>query len=178
MAKPTVFISHIHTEEQAANALESVLRKVLLGSLDVFNSSNRKSITSGDPWRDKIIQTLKNSTCVLVLASPDSVSSPWVNFESGGAWVADTRVVPCCIKGMEPSSLPAPLSHLQAVNLAHVDDLRTLIKLLADIAELDNPADFDADEAVKTLVESWGDTRRATGNNGFRAWFRYHFLGF
>jgi hypothetical protein len=59
MQKPTVFISHIHEEEVCANALEKVLRKALLGALDIFNSSNRKSIAAGDPWRDRIIETLE-----------------------------------------------------------------------------------------------------------------------
>ena len=91
MGKPVVFISHIHEDEQCANALEQALKKALLGALEVFNSSNRRSIAAGGPWRDRIIDTLKRSATVLVLASPDSVASPWVNFETGGAWVARSR---------------------------------------------------------------------------------------
>jgi hypothetical protein len=155
MARPTIFISHMHIDEQSANALEIVLRKALLGGLDVFNSSNRRSISAGDPWRDKIIDTLKKSKCVLILASPESVSSPWVNFEAGGAWVSNTRVIPCCIKGMTPSSLPAPLSHLQAINLESPEDIRVLVKHLAEVAQLDFPEEFDFEDALTVLTESW-----------------------
>jgi hypothetical protein len=95
--KPTVFISHIHNDEAIANAIEVVLRNALLGAVNVFNSSNRRSLEPGDPFRDKIVETLKNSECTLVVASPDSVSSPWVNFEAGGAWVSGRRVIPCCV---------------------------------------------------------------------------------
>jgi len=70
--KQTVFVSHIHGEEHTANTVEAVLRKALLGAIDIFNSSNRRSISPGDPWRDRIINTLQKSTCVLVLASPNS----------------------------------------------------------------------------------------------------------
>jgi hypothetical protein len=38
MSKPIVFISHVHTEEACANALEQIVRKALLGGLDIFNS--------------------------------------------------------------------------------------------------------------------------------------------
>jgi|HubBroStandDraft_6_1064221.scaffolds.fasta_scaffold378054_2 hypothetical protein len=86
--KPTVFISHIHSDEATANTIDTELRSALLGAVNVFNSSNRRSLEPGDPFRDKIIETLKNSECTLVVASPDSVSSPWVNFEAGGAWVS------------------------------------------------------------------------------------------
>lgn len=161
----------MHAEEQSANALEKVLKKALLGGLDIFNSSNRQSISVGDPWRDRIIDTLKQSRCVLVLASPDSVSSPWVNFESGGAWVSGTRVIPCCIKGMKPSSLPAPLSHLQAVNLASSEDLRVLLKHLAEVAQLDYPEEFNFEEAVAILTEGWDAGPKPADNEVLLSWF-------
>src|SRR5262249_32409834 len=149
LQKPIVFISHIHEEETCANALEQVLKRALLGALDVFNSSNRRSIATGDPWRDRIVESLKRAASVLVVASPNSVSSPWVNFEAGGAWISGTRVVPCCIKGMKPSSLPAPLSHLQALNLDSPEDLQQLITHLAASAGLDAPTEFNYPEAVE-----------------------------
>ncbi len=172
MAKPTVFISHIHEEDNCANALENVLRKALLGALDVFNSSNRKSIAAGDPWRDRIIDTLRNSACVLVLASPNSVTSSWVNFETGGAWTCGTRVIPCCIQGMQPSSLPAPLSDLQAVSLDSSEDLRTLVTALAETAGLDSPSEFDFAEAVETIVATWQQPTDQLKNEEFETWFQ------
>jgi TIR domain len=165
MTKPVVFISHIHLEEVTANALEAVLRKALLGALDIFNSSNRRSISVGDPWRDRIKETLRGSTSLLVLCSPESVTSPWVNFESGGAWVSGTRVISCCINGMEPSSLPAPLNHLQALNLASPEGLSLLVKHLAEVARLDVPAEFDYDEAVQLITTTWADTKSDEDNS-------------
>ncbi len=172
MAKPTVFISHVHRDGPSADALEKVLRKAILGGVDVFNSSNRRSISAGDPWRERVIEMLRNSSCVLVLASPDSVATPWVNFESGGAWVSGTRVIPCCIKGMKPSSLPAPLSHLQALNLANPDDLRSLIGQIAEMASLDFPSDFDVRDATRTIVDSWETERSSGANEEFLAWIQ------
>jgi hypothetical protein len=153
--KPKVFISHIHNEEHTANTVEAVLRKALLGAIDIFNSSNRQSIIPGDPWRDKIVETLQKSTCVLVLASPNSVSSPWVNFEAGGAWVAGTRVIPCCAGGMKPSSLPAPWGHLHGISLDSADGLSSLVRQLAELSGLDFPSDFDFSSAAKSIANTW-----------------------
>ena len=171
MNKPIVFISHIHEDEGCANAVEQVLRKSLLGALEVFNSSNRRSISVGDPWRDRIIETLKRSATVLVLASPESVSSPWVNFETGGAWIAGTRVIPSCIKGMKPESLPAPLSHLQAVSLDSPKGLRILLNRLSKTAGLDEPADFDFDQASEAILLSWAANAAEVDNTSFLAWY-------
>ena len=113
-------------------------------------STKQKSIAAGDPWRERIIETRKRATSVLVIASPNSVASSWVNFETGGAWVSGTRVVACCIKGMKPSSLRAPFSHLQALSMQSPEDLQRFVK------DLDPPADFNFAEAAMTLISSLG----------------------
>lgn len=170
--KPTVFISHIHGEEHTANTLEAVLRKALLGAIDIFNSSNRRSISPGDPWRDRIVDTLQKSTCVLVLASPNSVSSPWVNFEAGGAWISGTRVIPCCTGGMKPSSLPIPLSHLQGISLDSVDGLSSLVRQLAELSGLDFPSDFDFSSAAKLIADTWGSPVSTLSNDSLIIWIK------
>jgi hypothetical protein len=170
--KPTVFISHIHGEEHTANAVEAVLRKALLGAIEIFNSSNRRSISPGDPWRDRIVDTLQKSTCVLVLASPNSVSSPWVNFEAGGAWVSGTRVIPCCTGGMKPSSLPTPLSHLQGLSLDSVDGISSLVRQLAEISGLDFPSDFDFSYAAKSITDTWGSPASTLNNDILITWIQ------
>src|ERR1035441_10149569 len=124
MPKPLVFISHIHEDSSIATAIEDLIGTALLGSVEVFNTSNRASIAPGQPWRDLIIQNLTRCAAALIVSTPQSVVSPWVNFESGGAWVSEKQVIPCCARGMRISSLPAPLSHLQALEVAKPDDLR------------------------------------------------------
>lgn len=170
--KSTIFISHIHGEEGTANAIENVLRVALLGSVNIFNSSNRRSLDPGDPFRDKIIETLRASECTLVVASPDSVSSPWVNFEAGGAWVSGRRVIPCCVKGMKPTSLPVPLSHLQGVYLDTIDGLTALLKQVAQIAGLDYPTAYDVGLGVESIVSTWKAFASVKKNSEFILWVK------
>ena len=170
MAKPVVFISHVHHEQAVAVALELVLGTALLGGLEIFNASNRKSLVAGDPWRDRIVGALRQAACVLVLASPDSLQSPWVNFEAGGAWTAGTRVVPCCIKGLQPGSLTSPLRDLQGLDLADAEGLRILVRLLADVADLDFPANYDIDAGSIALRQSWSNDDAPSGNSELIEW--------
>ena len=170
--KPTIFISHIHGEERTANAVENVLRTALLGAVNIFNSSNRQSLDPGDPFRDKIIETLKNSECTLVIASPDSVSSPWVNFEAGGAWVSGRRVIPCCVRGMKPTSLPVPLSHLQGLSLDTNDGLTALLKHISHLAGLDYPAAYDVTSGVAEIVSTWKTSTPVRKNDELISWMR------
>jgi hypothetical protein len=145
--KPGVFISHVHEDQRVALALETFVRSALLGGVNVFNASNRRSIGPGDPWRDVIIEHLRNCKTTLVLASPDSVTRPWINFESGGAWVVGNRVIPCCI-GVDPSALPPPLVHLQAVRLSSELGLKDLIIHLASLCGLDEPKQWTIREPL------------------------------
>ena len=88
------FISHIHEDARISAALEDLIKESLLGGVEVFNTSNRVSLAPGEPWRDLIIQNLRGCVAALVVATPQSVSSPWINFESGGAWISEKRGIP------------------------------------------------------------------------------------
>ena len=99
---------------------------------------------------DEILNALKKSDIVLVLCSEESVHRPWVNFEAGGAWMANKRVIPLCHGDMEPGDLPQPLATLQAYSLGNPQDIQRLVSLLAESAGV-KPPQFDADAFVQTL---------------------------
>ena len=52
---------------------------------------------------------------VIVVASPDSLSRPWVNFEAGGGWFKGLDLLAICHSGQQKSRLPPPLSDFQAI---------------------------------------------------------------
>jgi TIR domain len=172
MAKPLVFISHTHEDSLIASAIEDLIETALLGSVEVFNTSNRESIAPGQPWRDLIIQNLSNCAAALIISTPQSVVSPWVNFESGGAWVSEKQVIPCCARGMRISSLPAPLSHLQALEVTEPDDLRQLIEFLAKAASLQSPKHVNYSEAAQKLEESWSPEAKSVEDETTIRWLQ------
>jgi hypothetical protein len=80
VTRPAIFISHVHADRGIAEILQAELDRTLLGGATFFNALDRASLRPGDPWRDRILETLGASAVVLVVASPRSVLSPWVNF--------------------------------------------------------------------------------------------------
>ena len=148
--KPTVFISHIHSEADIAIWLKKTISKLLLGGINFFVSSDRVAIVGGDRWLNKIEDALRDAPIVLVLCSDQSIYRPWINFEAGGAWIAGKRVIPICHSGMTPVELPEPLKSLQAYTLANPKDLIDLTKILAELAGLDVP-EIDAENLISSI---------------------------
>lgn len=148
--KPIVFISHVHSASELAIWIKETIGSILLGGLRFFVSSDRSAIVGGDKWLDKIESALKDSTIVLVLCNKYSISRPWINFEAGGAWMANKRVIPICYGGLLPSDLPQPLASLQAYILSNSKHFKDLVELLAGAADLKAP-EFDPHKLLKSL---------------------------
>src|SRR5690349_7859581 len=116
-ARPLIFISHVSEDGEATRALQGELDRRFLGAVRFFNTSSRESLRAGESWLDRIMRSLKESRIVLPILSPAALRSPWVNFETGGAWVNGGAVIPCCAGQVRRDALPAPYNSLQAVNL-------------------------------------------------------------
>ena len=139
MRKPLVFISHITTEKEIAIALKWLVEQAFLGMVEVFVSSDPNSIAMGGRWLDDITYGLKKCVIEIVLASPVSVTRPWINFEAGAGWVRDISVIPLCHSGMTPSMLPAPLSSLQAGVATDATHLERVFAVIATALECKPP---------------------------------------
>lgn len=112
---PQIFISYIHEDENVAQALQWFL-KAKLPNVDIFVAGDQLRL--GDEWLSKIRDAFKLARVVLALFSPAAIERPWVNFEAGGAWFSDDKtLVPICIGGLSPASLPKPYSNIQGASL-------------------------------------------------------------
>lgn len=157
MVKHKIFLSHVTEERNIAIALKQGIEKLYLNSVEVFVSSDKRSLRSGDKWLDKILEELKNAEIVLVLASLDSINRPWINFEAGGGWLLRRLVVPLCVKGMTASTLPEPLHSLQGINLEEKDDFINFFNDISYYCDLGVPKQSDVvvlhDEIVSLLEQ-------------------------
>jgi hypothetical protein len=154
MQKPLVFISHITTEKEIAVALKRLVEQAFLGMVEVFVSSDPNSIAMGVRWLDNITFGLKKCVIEIVLASPASVSRPWINFEAGAGWVRDIPVIPLCHSGMTPSALPAPLSSLQAALATESANLERVFAVIAKAIDCKMPeVDYQAFIATVAAFE-------------------------
>lgn len=130
MSKPQIFVSHISEEGDLAAMLKRHLLEDFLDLLEVFVSSDAQSIGAGQNWLESLDNALHRSSMLLVLCSHASLRRPWVNFEVGAAW-KKIPIVPICHSGLEPSSLPIPLSLLQGIQASDPDGLRRLYDAVA-----------------------------------------------
>ncbi|MCL0035782.1 toll/interleukin-1 receptor domain-containing protein [Thermodesulfovibrionales bacterium] len=135
--KPEIFISHIHEDAPVAILLGKYIEQAFVRALETFVSSDGTSIMLGDKWLHRIEKALGDSSIVIVLASPNSVARPWINFEAGAAWIRKARVMPVCVGGMKISALPEPLKSLQACDMTTIEGLKSLFENIARIYNLD-----------------------------------------
>jgi hypothetical protein len=132
VSKAVVFISHISEEREIAQVLKKLVEASFLGLIEVFVSSDANSIKLGRKWLDNITTALKSCTVEIIIASPTSVKRPWINYEAGAGWVRDIPVIPLCHSGITPSTLPTPLSELQAALATDKEQLARLVPVLAE----------------------------------------------
>lgn len=140
MAKPVIFISHIHEDAQIAICVKKYIDDAFLGMFDIFVSSDGASIRSGNNWSSSIENALRKAEIVLALISPDAANRKWIFFECGGAYFADKQVIPICCRDMQISELGTPLSWLQAVDGAEETAVERLITDIAVAFDLRAPA--------------------------------------
>lgn len=112
-----IFISHIHEEASIALVLKEWIESTFLGQRDVFVSSDNADIPVGNKWWDDVDKSLEHAVAFIVLCSPNSITRPWINFETGCGWIKKVPILPICHSGLSKGVLPLPLSRFQAVNL-------------------------------------------------------------
>jgi hypothetical protein len=137
--KKRLFISHVSEERAVAELVKSVLGRDFLGLLEVFVSSDTESIAAGEEWLNSIERALRGCTIFVILCSPESIRRPWINFETGAAWMREIPIVPVCHAGLLPRDLQMPLSLKQGIALNDADGLRRFYARLAKVLECDTP---------------------------------------
>jgi hypothetical protein len=165
MAKPVVFVSHITEEAKLAALIKERIETAFLGMIEVFVSSDVKSIQPGARWLSTISDNLQAAEVMLVLCSKTSVRRPWINFEAGAAWVKEIHTVPVCHTDLARNQLPAPLSQLQAIDASEEAHWAGVFQVLADKLRAKVPpvdlAQLAAD--IRAVEESYRQATEVTG---------------
>jgi hypothetical protein len=161
-----VFLSHSSEEYQLAVLLKDRLERKFLNLINIFVSTDPKSIELGSKWLDRLTESLQTCAAMVILCSEYSVKLPWINFEAGAAWVRGIPVIPICHTDIRPVSLPLPLNMLQGIEANRPEDLQKLYGRLASalgpttIAPDDNFEDFAT--SIRVFEEEYGLLRHVT----------------
>ncbi|MEZ5507209.1 MAG: toll/interleukin-1 receptor domain-containing protein [Gammaproteobacteria bacterium] len=124
---PDVFISYSSKDEELAKFVrEHLVRQ----NLNVFLAS--VSINAGHKWTPQIVQALRESEWVFLLASKNALASPNVQQELGGAIFGNKKLVPI-MWDVTPDDLPRWVSDYQGIviNGATLDNINLQVAQLA-----------------------------------------------
>jgi TIR domain len=123
-----LFLSHDHRDSELAGAVAIAIGRITLNQLKVWYSSDvshEGGMRPGSVWLDEIRSRLSGSKAVIPLITPNSVSRPWLWFETGfGAAHSDSEVIPVCLGLDRLESIPFPLAMYQCYLLTDYESLR------------------------------------------------------
>jgi len=125
---PDVFISYSSKDEDLAKFVKKHLTNE---GLSVFLAST--SLKPGDHWSKKIMENLRLSNWVILLASRAACQSQFVQQELGGAIYGNKKIIPV-VWDMSLSELPGWTRDYQAINLEGTT-MESLSQKMADIAK-------------------------------------------
>lgn len=161
--KPVIFISHASTDKPVAHVIKLEIEIVFGDNVEVFVSSLPGSIEPGSDWLKPIQKKLDEATIVIVLITPISIHRPWIWFEIGASWMKmiekKRKIYPLCAPETELSSLPEPLSRLQALSLGKAEDIKLFFKSLYDTMGFGELKELKIARIKAGLPKSWSQLK-------------------
>lgn len=162
MPATLVFLSHIHEESKMASELQDSIYNEFSGFVDIFVSSDGRSIPAGANFLNKVEDGLLNCVGALFLISPMSVKRSWINFELGAVWIRNLQskksggreipAIPICHSGCQPSLLPMPLNNLNAISATRVPDIENVFRSIQSAAGGSGPFKTDFNVLSKRIA--------------------------
>lgn len=127
------FLSHYSGDKEVAEIIAGLLTRISLKQIEVWYSSDgseNSGLKPGQLWFNEILAKISQSKSVVVILTPNSISKPWIYYESGIAEsIVDCEVVPICV-GIDRDSIKPPLSLYQCYQTTDYKSLKELIAKL------------------------------------------------
>jgi hypothetical protein len=95
---------------------------------------------------------LERATLIIAVVTERGLSRKWVWFESGRAWFAGIRLLPCCLGKIRKSKLEPPFSLIQALNIDISGDLQILFNQISQVLADEQTINLDFDELSHELT--------------------------
>lgn len=134
MSDNNVMISHSSTDVDLAQSVSSLISRCSLQQIKPWFSSDRSGtggMQAGDRWFDRIRSELSKSKACIVLLTPTSVESAWVQFEAGfGAASGKLEIIPILFGIRDISLIPDPISHWQIFRTDNNEDCASFLEKL------------------------------------------------
>jgi TIR domain len=139
-----IFISYSTKDSQWSDAFASYLKN----RLEPFNCDiwyTPKTIRTGQNWMKKLEKEIIDCDCFLLLISPNSIRSRWVEYEYRLAMIREKRIYGILIKPCNPHGFLEVIQNLNATaNMSYETAALNFIK--------DNSVDFPELKKANDLV--------------------------
>lgn len=116
-----LLVIHAHKDADAAAVLAQGIRRVSLGQLDPWFSSDTSSaggLRPGEIWTQRLLAQLSTARIGIALITKNSASLPWLYFEAGHIAARESGLVIPVMLGVEGmGNLPGPLAMYQGFQL-------------------------------------------------------------
>lgn len=164
-----IFISHAAADETLASDLvDCLLASMMLRAEEVrCTSVQGHKLPLGSETATVLRDELDSSAVVVVLLTPNALSSGWVLFELGAAWGGKKNPIPLMVGNLGFDDLPGPLRGSSAVRLT---DRNGLVQMIGEVAEKTGTQkqpgakiDATADKLVG-LAQKW-EEEQSTGQH-------------
>lgn len=180
MANYQIFLSHIHEEKELALLIKHAIEDEFSGFVEVFVSSDGKSIPAGSNFLNRIENGLVNCIGAVYLVSPVSVKRSWISFELGAVWIRNALslrsegpeipALPFCHSNMTPAKLPQPICNLNAISANQASQLEFAFRSIQTAVGGKGTLRTDFDSIAQNVVAFERDyTLGATVNDFFKS---------
>ncbi|MEO0589833.1 MAG: toll/interleukin-1 receptor domain-containing protein [Pseudomonadota bacterium] len=130
MPQNQVMISHAHADSDIAQALANLLSRCSLQQISCWYSSDPREggVGVGQRWFERVREEMQTSRAMVVLLTPNSVQSSWVQFEAGfGAASAELEIIPLIVNLDGIVGVPDPITHWQIFDLKSRESAKTFV---------------------------------------------------
>ncbi|MDF1812370.1 MAG: toll/interleukin-1 receptor domain-containing protein [Verrucomicrobiales bacterium] len=163
MNKP-VFISYSRLDQECMHQIREILRSK---GMEVWTD---EGIEPGTPlWKKTISDAIIGCQYVVVLFSPDSSESTWVNRELDFAELHKKRIFPFLIRGNSKESIPFGYTTYQFIDARGGEDVREkAVQILLDCIAKENPGSPPG--AGDSAQSEGANTESAEGTSALWRW--------
>ncbi len=157
-----IFLSHIHEEAILAQTIQKAIEEEFSGFVEVFVSSDGKTIPAGANFLKRIEDGLINCIGAIYLISPTSVKRNWINFELGAVWIKNSislknsgpeiPTIPFCHSGIIPNMLPMPLTNLSSIQANNSSQLELAFKSIQTAVGGKGNLKTDFDSLAQSII--------------------------
>lgn len=116
-----IFLSHSHKDAELAH---EICTEIELNNLKCFLAP--RDLQSGEHFSEAIRDALRRSKELIIIITPNSISSKWVILEAGSAWGAG-KTINIGYAYISMKDLPEALASIQAINIETVKGRNRLI---------------------------------------------------